>query len=131
MEQVAGSPILFYRPRARYPFRMSRPTRSLRHGLFAGLFILSLSACSSIEFKRDTESSGSFTATGTSFTLFGVDFPRSALNQARENASDAGLHHMQVTEANVWPFLGPLDFLLEIISIRYAVVEGTWGYSED
>jgi hypothetical protein len=110
---------------------MSRPTRFLRAGLLASLLIASLSACSSIEFKRDTESSGTFVATGTSFTLFGVDFPRSALNQARENASDAGLHHMLVTEADVWPYFGPVDFLLEILSIRYAVIEGTWGYSED
>lgn len=110
---------------------MPRSIRSIRSALLASLILASLGACSSIEFKRDTESSGSFVSTGTSFTLFGVDFPRSALNQARENASDAGLHHMVVTEADVWPFLGPLDFLLEIISVRYAVVEGTWGYTEE
>ncbi len=109
---------------------MSRPIRLLRAGCLAAL-LASLTACSSVEFKRDTESSGTFNSSGTSFTLFGVDFPRSALNQARENASDAGMHHMVVTEANVWPYLGPLDFLLEIISIRYAEIEGTWGYTED
>ncbi len=109
---------------------MPRPIQLLRAGCLAAL-LASVTACSSIEFKRDTESSGTFLATGTSFTLFGVDFPRSALNQARENASDAGMHHMVVKEANVWPYLGPLDFLLEIISIRYAEIEGTWGYTED
>lgn len=109
---------------------MSRPIQLLRAGCLALLFA-SLGACSSIEFKRDTESSGTFKATGTSFTLFSVDFPRSALNQARENASDAGMHHMVVTEVNVWPYLGPLDFLLEILSIRYAEIEGTWGYTEE
>jgi len=84
-----------------------------------------------VEFVRDTQSSGSFVATGTGFTLFSVDVPRSGLDQARENASDAGLHNLVVTEVSVWPYLGAFDFLLDIISIRTATIRGTWGYSED
>ncbi|MCB9913828.1 MAG: hypothetical protein H6828_01615 [Planctomycetes bacterium] len=86
------------------------------------------SACSSVEFQRTSESSGTFVATGNAVTLLGVDIPRSAMNQARENASDAGLHNMQVTETEIWPYLGWFDFLLEILSVRHATIRGTWGY---
>jgi len=95
------------------------------------LLALSLGACSSVEFVRDTESSGTFVATGTSFTIFGVDVPRSALNQARENASDAGLHNMEVSQVKIRPYWGMFDFLLEIISVRSATIHGTWGYTAD
>jgi hypothetical protein len=84
-----------------------------------------------VEFVRDTESSGTFMARGTGLTLFGVDVPRSGLNQARENASDAGMHNLVVTQVTIWPFWGPLDFLLDILSIRTATIHGTWGYDED
>jgi len=90
-----------------------------------------LCGCSSIEFDRSSMSSGSFRATGTSFTIFGVDLPRSALNQARENASDSGLHNMVVQQADVYPYWGMFDFLLEVISVRYAVIEGTWGFEPE
>lgn len=81
-----------------------------------------------MEFQRTTESSGTFKASGTSFTIFGVDIPRSALNQARENASDAGLHNMEVTDSSLWPYLGWMDWIFEIISVRHATIEGTWGF---
>ena len=108
--------------------RLRRLTSRITTGLLLGL---ALGACSTIEFVRDTESSGTFRATGTSFTLFGVDMPRSALNQARENASDANMHNMIVTSAEIWPYWGPLDFLIELIGVRHAVLTGTWGYTED
>lgn len=92
---------------------------------------LTSTSCSSVEFQRTSESSGTFEASGTSFTIFSVDIPRSALNQARENASDAGLHNMEVTETTVWPYLGWLDFVFEIISVRRATIRGTWGYADD
>ena len=93
--------------------------------------LLFAASCSSVEFQRTTESSGTFVASGTSFTIFGVDIPRSALNQARENASDAGLHNMEVTDSTLWPYLGWFDWVFEIISIRHARIEGTWGYGPD
>jgi hypothetical protein len=93
--------------------------------------LLLAAGCSSVEFQRTTESSGTFVASGTSFTIFGVDIPRSALNQARENASDAGLHNMEVTDSTLWPYLGWLDWIFEIISVRHATIEGTWGYGPD
>lgn len=102
------------------------------HRLLAALLLASATAgCSTVEFQRTSESSGTYEATGTSFTIFGVDIPRSALNQARENASDAGLHNMQVTETVVWPYLGWFDFFLEIISVRHATIRGTWGYESE
>lgn len=110
----------------------STPEPQRRLGLPASLALcLTLASCSSIEFTRDSESSGAFVATGTSFTVFSVDLPRSALNQARENASDAGMHNMVVTSAEVWPHWGPLDFLVEIIGVRHAIIKGTWGYKDD
>jgi hypothetical protein len=105
---------------------MSRPTRLL----FSISLWLFLGACSTIHFERTTESSGTFEATGTAFTIFSVDIPRSALNQARENASDAGMHNMVVTEAKIAPYWGVFDILLEIISVRKATIRGTWGYEE-
>jgi hypothetical protein len=109
-----------------------RPTRhaatSLRI-LFLSL-IFACASCASVEFSRTTESSGTFEAKGTSFTIFGVDIPRSALNQARENASDAGLHNMEVTETTIFPYLGWMDFIFEIISVRRATIRGTWGYAD-
>lgn len=107
---------------------MPRPSRPLlRLALALGAAVL-LGACSTIHFERTTESSGTFEATGTAFTIFGVDLPRSALNQARENASDAGLHNLEVTDARVWPDWGIFDFLLELVSVRHARIHGTWGY---
>ena len=43
-------------------------------------------------------------------------------------AQDANLPNMEVAETTVTPYLGPFDFLLDILSIRWAKVEGTWGY---
>jgi hypothetical protein len=99
--------------------------------LLALSLLLLAASCSSVEFQRTTESSGTFEASGTSFTIFGVDVPRSALDQARENASDAGLHNMEVTDTSLWPDLGWLDWIFELISIRHATIEGTWGYAPE
>jgi hypothetical protein len=48
---------------------------------------------------------------------------------ARENASDANLANMEVTETVTFPYLGPLDWILDIISFRWSKIEGTWGYA--
>jgi hypothetical protein len=93
------------------------------------LLVAGLSACGSVSFKRRTETSGTFRSTGWSFTIFSVDIPKGALQIARENASDANLANTSVEEVRVVPYFGPLDWLLDIISVRYARVEGTWGFS--
>jgi hypothetical protein len=60
-------------------------------------------------------------------TLISFDLPKGAMLIARENVSDANLANMVVTETKVIPYLGPLDFLLDIIGVRWARVKGTWG----
>jgi hypothetical protein len=98
----------------------------------AGAALLAFFAsCASVEFRRDTETSGTFYSRGMSFTMLSVDMPKAALDIARENVSDARLPNVQVTEARVWPYLGPFDWLLEIIGVRRATVRGTWGYAEN
>lgn len=107
------------------------PTMAALHRWIpAGLACLCfcLGACSSVSFERDTQSSGTFTSAGWSFTLFSVDLPKSALNIARENAADANLPHTVVEEVVLIPHLGPLDFLMEFVSVRYARIRGTWGF---
>lgn len=90
---------------------------------------LAVSSCASLSFERDTESSGTFVSSGWSFTLLTWDFPKQAIDIARENASDANLANMQVTETLLIPELGWFKWILEIVSIRYARLGGTWGYS--
>lgn len=87
-----------------------------------------MASCASLEFERETPTSGTFQATGWAFTLFSIDIPKSALDIARANVSDARQPNVIVTEATVWPNLGPLDFLLELIGFRRARVSGTWGF---
>jgi len=92
------------------------------------MFALATS-CASVDFERDTESSGTFAATGWALTLFSVDLPKSAVNIARENVSDANLPNMVVQDVKVVPYLGRFDWLLDLISVRRAKLTGTWGFS--
>lgn len=93
-----------------------------------GLFVLLASACASLEFERDTQTSGTFTSRGWAFTILSFDIPKTAEQIARENASDANLANMQVTDLFVAPWLGPVDWLLDILGIRYCRIDGTWGF---
>ncbi|MFO1010417.1 MAG: hypothetical protein U1F29_10185 [Planctomycetota bacterium] len=86
------------------------------------------SACASLEFRRDTQTSGTFTSRGWSFTILSFDIPKTAEQIARENASDANLANTQVTDVLVVPWFGPLDWLLDILGIRYCRIDGTWGF---
>jgi hypothetical protein len=36
---------------------------------------------------------------------------------------------MEVTNTVTFPYLGPLDWIFDIISFRYSRIEGTWGYA--
>jgi hypothetical protein len=109
------------------PHLSARP-RSARARALAAVAALALCSCASVEFYRDTETSGTFVSTGWGFTFFSKDIPSSALNIARENASDARQPNMVVEEAVVTPYLGWFDFLFEIIGVRHARVSGTWGF---
>lgn len=87
------------------------------------------SACASIEFTRETQTSGRFVSKGVAFTIGSIDIPRPAILIARDNAVDARLTNMQVTSSTVTPNLGWWDWLIDIIGIRWARIEGTWGFS--
>ena len=97
----------------------------------AALGLAVTASCASVEFRRETASSGTFEATGLSFTLFSHDFPKSALDIARGNVSDARQQNVVVTEAKVWPDLWIFDWVFEIVGFRRARVAGTWGFPPD
>ena len=33
-----------------------------------------------------------------------------------------------IEEKLIFPYLGPLDWILDIVSLRYARISGTWGF---
>ncbi len=93
------------------------------------LLLPALVSCASIQFHRETETSGTFVSTGTAVTLFSWDLPKGAMQIARENASDARQPNMRITSQRVFPYLGPLDWIFDIIGLRYARISGTWGFA--
>jgi hypothetical protein len=108
-------------------------TRTRRHvRLFLGASIVALAvsattSCAHLSFERDTATSGTFESSGLAVTLISFDLPKGAMLIARENASDANLANMVVTETYVVPYFGPFDWILDIVGVRYARVRGTWG----
>lgn len=101
----------------------------IRRALAGMALVAVASGCAGVSFERATETSGTFTSYGVALTLLSADFPKGAMQIARENASDANLANMEVQESIVTPYLGPLDWLLDIIGVRYARISGTWGFS--
>lgn len=93
--------------------------------------ILFGSSCAGLKVEKVTQTSGTFRSTATSFTFLGIDFPAPALSIARGNAADSGRPGLVVEKETVIPYLGPLDWLFEIISVRYAAVSGHWGDPSD
>lgn len=85
----------------------------------------------SLEIRRDTLTSGTFKSTGWNLHLLNWDLPRTAMESARDNIADARLDNVDVQEMVLTPQLGPLDWLLEIIGMRFARIEGTWGWTGD
>lgn len=111
--------------------RRMRSFRS-RRGLgsvLGALLLVVLSGCAGVSFDRTSETSGTFSSYGLAFTILSSDFPKGAMLIARENASDANMANMEIKDSVVFPYLGPFDFLLDIIGIRYARIRGTWGYA--
>lgn len=93
------------------------------------LALASLASCASIDITRETQTSGRFESTGTAFTILSIDLPKPALNIARDNAADARLTNMQVTDIERTPDLGSWDWLLDILGVRYVRIVGTWGFT--
>lgn len=91
---------------------------------------LALCSCASLKVDPRDASQGTFRSTAIAFTLFGRDYPQSAILLARANASDSQLVNLVVTEERIVPYFWKLDFLLDVISIRWALVRGTYGPAE-
>ena len=110
---------------------MPRMMRSIRpaHALLLVAPLLGAASCASIEITRDTQTSGKFVSTGVAFTILSIDIPRPALNIARDNASDARLTNVQVRDVKTTPDWGWWDWVLDIISVRWVRVRGTWGFT--
>ncbi|MFT4539965.1 MAG: hypothetical protein ACI841_001737 [Planctomycetota bacterium] len=99
--------------------------------LCIGLMLtIGLHGCASVHYDRHTETSGTFVTTGTAFTILTIDLPQRAIDIARENASDAGLPNMVIENVTIFPHLGPFDWILDLVSIRYARISGHWGFEE-
>ena len=97
-------------------------------GRFLALACLLLSpACANLDFKATDARGGTFRSTAMAFTFLGTDFPQSALLLARANASDSQLPNLVVKRERIFPYFWKLDFLLDILSVRWASVSGTYG----
>ena len=88
---------------------------------------LACASCASLHFEPRDDGTGTFRSTALAFTVLGSDYPQSAVLVARANASDAQLPNLVVTEERIFPYFWRLDFLLDLISIRWASVAGTYG----
>lgn len=86
-----------------------------------------LASCASLHVEPTDSGSGTFRSSALSFTFLSRDFPQPALLLARANASDSQLPNLVVTEERVFPYFWKLDFLLDLISLRWAQVKGTYG----
>lgn len=95
--------------------------------LAALALLLTLASCASVSVRGKSEERGTFRSTALTFTFFSYDFPGPALTIARANAADTHRPGLLVEHESVFPYLWKLDWLLDIIGVRYAVVEGTWS----
>ena len=97
-------------------------------GLLGLLLLLVLPACASLNTKATSSTSGEYSSSAISFTILAFDLPSPALEMARNNAADIGQPNILVEKETVFPYLGRLDWILDILCIRFAKVTGTWGY---
>lgn len=81
-----------------------------------------------LDIDRETQTSGDFRSTGWSIEILGWEIPRDAMLSARDNIADARLDHVVVEETSYRPHFGYLDWILHIFSVRFASIEGTWGF---
>ncbi len=98
-----------------------------RARILACACVLACSACASVDFVPVDASSGTFRSSALAFTFLGRDFPQSAILLARANAADSQLPNLVVTEERIFPYFWKLDFLLDVVSVRWASVHGTYG----
>jgi hypothetical protein len=106
---------------------MKRPGHALRSRCTSAAALLVLATgCASVEFTRDTATSGTFESSARSFTFLSWEVPRQAIVAALENASDSRLPNLVITEKHATNW-GWWDWVLELVSSRSATVRGTWG----
>jgi len=98
-----------------------------RARLAATAWLLAGASCASVDFDPTGADTGHFRSSAMAFTFLGHDHPQSALLIARGNAADSQLPNLVVEEEIVFPYLWKLDFLLDLVSLRFAIVRGTWG----
>jgi hypothetical protein len=99
----------------------------MRARIRSALLGLCCAACASIRFEPTDEDSGTFESSAVAVTFLGRDFPQSALALARANAADSELPNLLVQEELVFPYFWRLDFLLDVVSVRWATISGTYG----
>lgn len=111
--------------------RGDRPLRRVAPVLAALALAVSAlgTSCSSMEFTRESETHGTFYANGVAVTILSIDLPRRAVDIARENLSDARQPNMVIEKEVSFPYLGWFDWILDIFSVRFASVSGTWGFA--
>jgi len=88
------------------------------------------SSCASLDFEPTDAGRGTFKSRAVAFTFLGQDFPQSAILLARANASDSGLPAMEVESEFIFPYFWKLDFVLDVLSVRYASISGSYGPAE-
>ena len=109
---------------------MSRPAPSkvLAPLALALCLAAASSSCASIEVTRNTQTSGRFESKAFSVMVLWYHIPRRALDIARDNAADARLTNVEVTEAYETPHFGWFDWMYRFLGVRWAKVRGTWGF---
>ncbi len=90
-------------------------------------------ACSSHSFQRETDTTGRFQATATSFRfLLFFEVPWNPRLRAIELARDSWGDNLRVVRSTSWPDLGILHWVNGlIIGWRSATVEGVYGIPPD
>jgi hypothetical protein len=88
---------------------------------------LASASCASLSLTPTDEHAGTFRSTALTFTFLGRDYPQSAVLLARANAADSALPNLVVGREWIFPYFWKLDFLLDVISIRWASVSGSYG----
>lgn len=89
--------------------------------------LVTLNACASLDVEPVDAGSGTFSSSAISFTFLGSDYPQTAILLARANAADTQLPNLVITRERIFPYFWKLDFLLDLISFRWASVSGTYG----
>lgn len=102
-----------------------------QHAFLSLVLASLLSACATISFERETETSGTFHSEAWAFTVLAWDFPAESIQIARDNVFDAGLSNLIVISVTTSPHWGWWDWMLDVLGARKTVLTGTWGFSGD